>query len=263
LIPAATLFFALWVGWQAWRNRGVEVTISFAQGHGILAGDAVKFRGIAVGDVRDVGLGPDAASVILRVSLRPEAAELAREGTRFWLVRPELGLQRVSGLDTIIGARYVALWPGDGAPARHFVGLDDEPVVDVRSPGDLQIVIEAPRRGSLSPGSPLNFRQVQIGAVESIALSRDGTMVEIRVLVLSPFAHLVRDNSVFWDTGGIEVGFGLKGLTAAVESPAALLRGGLSVATPNAPGPAVVEGSRFLLAERFDDDWLKWRPALE
>ena len=262
LVPAAALCFALWIVWQVWRDRGTIVTVSFTQGHGIVAGDAVKFRGIEVGQVRDVTLNPEADAVLVRIALRPDASSLAREGTRFWLVRPEFGLQRVSGLETLIGARYIALSPGGGEPARTFTGLDAPPVVGDRRPDDLQLVIQCARRGSLSPGSPLTFRQVQVGVVESVALSEDATHVEARAVVEAAFAHLVRDNSVFWDSGGIEIGVGLRGLTAAVESPAALIRGGVSLATPNEPGARVNSGHRFDLADKLDDSWLKWKPAL-
>lgn len=263
LVPAAALCFALWIVWQVWRDRGTIVTVSFAQGHGIVAGDAVKFRGIEVGQVRDVTLNPQADAVLVRIALRPDAAELAREGTRFWLVRPEFGLQRVSGLETLIGARYIALSPGGGEPARTFTGLDAPPVVGDRRPGDLQIIIQCARRGSLSPGSPVTFRQVQVGVVESVALSEDATHVEARAVVEAPYAHLVRDNSMFWDSGGIEIGVGLRGLTAAVESPAALIRGGVSFATPNDAGAPVASGHRFDLADKLEDSWLKWKPALQ
>jgi paraquat-inducible protein B len=262
LVPLAALLFVLWAGWQAWRSRGHSVTVTFQQGHGILAGDAVKHRGIAVGEVREVALGPDAGSVLLTLALRNDAAGLAREGSRFWLVRPEIGLQRVAGLDTIVGARYVEVAPGSGSPERRFVGLEAPPIVLERSPGDLSVLVECLRRGSLSPGAPVTYRQVQVGVVESVALAADAGSVEVLVHIDAEFAPLLRVNSVFWDSGGIEVGVGLKGLTAAIESPAALLRGGISFATPTDAGSAAANGDRFRMADKFDDAWLRWKPSV-
>ncbi|HMN97072.1 MAG TPA: MlaD family protein [Phycisphaerales bacterium] len=262
LVPAAAAALALWIGFSAWRERGIPVTVTFAQGHGIGVGDAVKHRGLIVGSVRSARLARDGGSVVVDLSLRRDAAELARAGARFWLVRPEIGFQGVSGIETIIGARYVAVIAGDGPPQRIFVGLEEAPVVLRRRPEDLSIIIETPRRGSLSPGSPLTYRQVPVGVVESISLAGDAGSVEIVVHVEAEYAPLIRERTVFWDAGGIEVGVGLRGVTAAMESPESLLRGALALATPPDPGAPARRGDRYKLSERLDDAWLRWRPSI-
>lgn len=262
LVPAVALCFAAWIAVSAWRDRGVMVTVTFADGHGLVAGDAVKHRGIAVGSVRSAVLGDDAESVVVTLALRPDAAGLARGGSRFWLVRPEIGLQRISGIETIIGARSVAVIPGDGPPQRTFVGLEEAPVVGRRTPDDLAIVIESPRRGSFSPGSPVTYRQVQVGVIETVSLAGDAASVEVFVHIDPAYAPLVRERTVFWDAGGIEVGVGLRGVTAAVESPESFFRGGLALATPPEAGAPARRGARFRLAERVEESWLQWRPSI-
>lgn len=268
LVPLAALLVAGYALWHAWSERGVVVTISFEEGHGIVPGDPVKHRGIAIGTVRAVALAPEAKGVIVTLSLRREADVLAAVGSRFWLVRPEIGFQRISGLDTIVGARYVAVLPAESAHGEtqpgqtSFVGLEAPPVVGRRQRGDLTIIVEAPRRGSLAAGSPVIYRQVPIGVVERVGLASDAGSVECEVLIEAPYAALVREGTRFWDAGGIEVGVGLKGVTATVESPEIVLRGGLALATPPDATTPAVDGARFRLEDRVDEAWLRWKPQV-
>ena len=109
---------------QAYAQRGPIITINFANGEGLRAGDPVSFRGVQVGKVREVLLTPDLAGVSTRIELNKDASGLAVEGSRFWVVRPELSLTRVSGLETLLGPRYIEAEPGPaGSPARSFQGL--------------------------------------------------------------------------------------------------------------------------------------------
>lgn len=261
-IPLGALALALWLIARAWFASGIEIQIAFERGHGIAPGHAIRHRGIVVGEVEEVALNSTGDGVEVRARLRRDAAALARAGSRFWLVRPEIGLNRIAGLETIVGARYMAVKPGRGAMQRRFVGLESPPIVEDRATGDLELTIELDRRGSVSAGSPVTYRQVQVGVVERVSLASDAGSVEATVLIEAPFAPLICENTRFWDAGGIEVGVGFKGVTAAVDSAELLLRGGIALATPPEAGEQVRSGFRFRAAEKAEESWLAWRPSI-
>ena len=129
LVPIAAAVLAVWLGYQAWLSRGLIITVQLSQGYGIKAGVEVRCRGITVGEVRNVELD-DSNSVIVTASLQAQADRIAKSGSRFWVVRPQLGLEGIAGLETIIGPRYLAVSPGQGGPQRHFVGLSKPPVIE-------------------------------------------------------------------------------------------------------------------------------------
>lgn len=260
LIPAAALLITIALGYRAWLDRGVQVTITFLDGHGITVGDSIKHRGIVVGKVRRASLTEDGSAVRVTAALSRDAAVLAREGTMFWLVRPEIGLSRIAGLDTIVGARYIGVTPGDGAALFEFDGLETPPVVPRAETGDLEVIVECARRGSLAPGSPVVYRQVQIGTVVGVRLADDASMVEATVHIASRYAPLVRRDTRFWDIGGIEFVVGFTGVRASFESTELLLRGGLALATPRNAGPPAREGDRFRLDAEPRREWLDWQP---
>ena len=260
LLPLAAIIAAAWLGGRAWSQRGVLVTVVLADGHGLKVGDAVRYRGIAVGEVRQVTLDDQSGGIRVTVALRSEADRLARAGSRFWVVRPQLGLSRTAGLETLIGPRYLAVLPGRGTRQRHFIGLDEPPIVERRDPGDLEIILTATALGSLRRGAPVMYRQVPVGTILSVGLTSDAGGVEARVHIDKAYVQLIRGGTRFWDVGGIDATVGLTGVNIRVENLEALLAGGVALATPPEGGEAVGTGYRFALGDGPPDGWLQWQP---
>lgn len=244
-------------------KRGPVVTVALAHGYGLKAGDLVRARGIVVGQVEEVKLTEDLGGVTAWVRLDPSAKNLARSGSRFWVVRPNVSLAGVGGLETLAGPRYLAVVPGVGEPQKQFTAVEEPPIVEVVEPGSLEIVLTADRRGSLKPGSPLLYRQVVIGTVLSVSLSSDNTSVEARAYIRPAHAGLIRENSRFWNASGIGLEASFKGFRLDLESLQSLVEGGISVATPTKPGAKVASGHRFSMADKHEEEWLQWRPAFE
>ena len=260
LVPALALLFAGWLAYQAWSLRGVTVTVQLPEGFGLEPGDEVRYRGIKVGEVRRVELAEGLDGIRITAALHTEADRLACSGSRYWVVRPQLGLAGVAGLETLIGPRYLAVLPGDGPRRRHFIGLADPPVVHTVQPGDLEIILQASQQGSLRRGAPVTYRQVQVGTVLSVGLASDGGAIEARVHIGSAYAQLIRQHTRFWGTGGVEAKLGLGGLSLQVRSLETLLRGSVALATPPEAGDVVRTGHRFPFEADPPEDWLDWQP---
>ena len=99
LVPIAALAASIAFSFLAARDQGPIITIHAGHGFGVGAGDPVRYLGIDVGVVRSVRLAPsgDEASVSLEVQLAKDAGDLARAGTQFWVVRPQLSLDSIDG----------------------------------------------------------------------------------------------------------------------------------------------------------------------
>ena len=262
IVPVVALLAAVWLAVGAWRDRGIPVRVQLAEGYGLKVGDEVRYRGIPVGGVRAIELDQAGGGIHVTAALRAPAARLARGGSRFWVVRPQLGLSRVGGLETLVGPRYLAVLPGDGPRRRNFVGLAAPPVVERQVPGDLEVILTTSARGGLRRGAPVTFRQVTVGTVLSVGLTSDGGAVEARVHVDKAYAQLIRQGTRFWDVGGVEATMGITGMTLQVESLEALLAGAVALATPPDAGDVVRTGHRFALEPEPPDDWVAWQPLV-
>ena len=252
---------------QTNRVRGPEITIIFTQAEGLRPGDELRHRGITVGVVRTAVLTESLDAVRVKAELRPDASRLARPGTDFWVVRPEVSLSRVAGLETLLGPRYIAVRPAEGSSSVRtfsFVGLDTPPpMVGATDSDALVISLTVRQKGSLSPGSPVLFRDIPVGFVRTIALADDATRVEISAVIDPKYAPLVRANSRFWVASGVGLDWGLfSGLSIRAESLDSLIQGAIAFATPKKPGLRVGTGHMFEVASEVDNDWLKWEPVI-
>ncbi len=261
LVPLAAIAFAGWLGWQAWGARGATVTIQMTNGHGLVPGSAVRFRGIDVGVTENVELLTNEEGVVATVRLAAHATSIARVGSRFWVVRPRVGWDGIGGLDTLIGRRYLAVLPGSGAPQRHFIALEQAPLGDSLAPG-LDITLLANRRDGLAAGSPLRFRGVRIGTVITVGMSSDAARVTVAARIRHEYAALIREETHFWTASGLRFDAGFTGVTLDIETLESLVLGGISLAVPPNAGAAVTPGHRFVLHERAEDEWLDWAPPL-
>lgn len=264
LLPLVTLLIVIGIVISALSSAGVGIEISFPAGHGIKPGDALKHRGIDVGEITSVQLNRDGRHVMVSIDLNKNAAFLAREESRFWIVRPRLTLSRISGADTIVGARYIAVAPGDGAVCRRFTGLAEEPPIIHRHPDGLEIICQTQTRAGLHPGAPVLYRQVVVGRVMSVALSSDASAIEARLYIDPEYTELIRSNTVLWNASGFSLSGGIfGGMEFNVDSIETLLSGGIALAVPDKPGKAAVNGQRFLMHTTVNEEWLEWSPSID
>jgi len=260
--------FALVGAVAAWRSvqkeQGRLIEISFREGHGLRAGSELKHLGIAVGRVESIALSDNAASIDVAVRLTPQGEAVARRGSRFWIVRPQVDLAGVRGLETVIGDKLLAVEPGplDGPLAARFVGLEAPPLPDAGVEGGLAIVFQATKADGLGPGVPVFYRGIRVGSIQSTHLAGDGSAIEARAIIRPEFRALVRENAMFWNASGVSVEAALTSFRVQVGPVESWLRGRVEFAVPNTPGLEAQSGARFLLADRPDPEWLTWSPAL-
>jgi paraquat-inducible protein B len=263
VVPLVAAMVAAYLVYERVQQAGPRVTIRFKDGTGLRPGQSpVTYRGVIVGKVRSISLTPELDTVLVDVRLDQSAAGLAKEGSVFWIVRPELGIANITGLGTIITGPYIEVLPGNGEKKTSFEGADASPRKNDEK--GLKLVLIALQRGSLQPGSPVYYRGIEVGSVQDHRLSADARMVELEVFIQQQYAPLVRNDSKFWNVSGVNVDFGLfKGAEVSVESLKSLVSGGVTFATPEeGKGEAVKDGALFRLYDEPEKEWLKWAPAI-
>lgn len=264
LIPVVAAAVVGWALWDSFADRGRQITISFSDGHGIEEGDDLRYHGIVAGKVESVALNSELTGVDVTVRLTPESDSLAREGTRYWIVRPQADLTGIAGLETVVGSKYITLIPGtDQAPlANRFTGLESPPLPDLEFAGGIEITLESNEAMDLRPGLGVFYRSIRIGGVIDTGLADDGSTVQTRVYIRPDARHLIRENTVFWNAGGIRIVGGLTQLSVHVGTVETMIRGGIGVSVPPDAGDEVPAGHRFELHDRPEKEWLKWKPSI-
>jgi len=256
VLPLIALVIGGWLGWRAYNQTGIEIQVRFESGEGIQANKTeIVYKGMPIGKVKGLNLDVEGSSkgVIATIEMNKDVESSLRTNTRFWLVKPSVTLAGITGLDTLVSGNYIAVSPGDGEPERKFKALTQEPPLSDLKPG-LHITIKADRLGSLNRGSPVFYKQIQVGQIKSYALSPDQNMVELKVFIEPTYANLVRKHTRFWNASGISIDANLSGVKVRSESLASIVAGGIAFATPEnrKDSPPTDPSLPFRLYEDFD-----------
>jgi paraquat-inducible protein B len=262
LVPLGAAALAGWFIYSNLVKGGPTLHIFFDNAAGLERGKSqLKYRGAQIGEVKDIKLTSDFHQVEITVALDSSAARIAREGSRFWIVKPEVGAQEIRALRTIVSGNYIEVEPGQGAEQTKFHGL---PAVPVIGPKDaLRVILLSETLGSLKPRSPVFYRGIQVGEAVTCELGHAAQTIETTLEINRRYARLVRMNSKFWNAGGIQVGLNLSGINLAAQSTEALLSGGVAFATPNISEKESPQGTSFRLYDKPENAWLGWAPAIE
>jgi len=254
LVPVLAAIVGASLVVSSWLQAGPDITISFESAQGLAAGKTpVKYKDVVIGKVDKIRLSGDRSHVLVKVALEKSAKAFATTGTRYWVVRPRIGLGGVSGVDTLFSGAYIGADTGDSsAEEDEFKGLETPPAVTHGEPGK-SYTLHADDLGSLDIGSPVYFRRIQVGRVVSYQLDKDGKGVSLAVFIDSPNDRFVDTDTRFWNASGVDVSLGANGLKLNAQSLATVLAGGLAFQDPNGPHDATpaADGASFRL---FNDE---------
>jgi paraquat-inducible protein B len=235
IVPIAAAAVVAWLAYRAIAERGPEITISFAAAQGLQPGQAtIQHLNAVLGTVTSLHLTHDMRRVIVHARMSRVATPYLNDATIFYVVTPRLGVEGISGLSTIVSGAYIEMYPGKGGKARrHFVGLDSPPTVPPGTAGR-SFTLHAPDLSSLTRGSPVTYRGVDVGVVTKYSLAGDGHDVSVTAFIRAPNDRLVHPGTRFWNAGGVAMTLGPQGLQVRANSWQQLLAGGVAFDTPPA-----------------------------
>lgn len=235
-IPVVTVIIGAWLAWSTLSQRGPLITITFETAEGLQADQShVRHKDVDMGVVQKISLTPDLKRVAVTIRMNREAEPLLTDGAQFWVVRPRFFAGAISGLQTLFSGSFIDLLPVEGGqPKRDFIGLENPPVLQSDVPGRT-FLLQAKRIGSLNLGSPILFRDLEVGEVLGWDVGELAREITVHVFVRQPFDKYVRDNSRFWNASGAKVQLGTNGVQFKVQSLRAVVLGALAFETPNDP----------------------------
>jgi paraquat-inducible protein B len=234
LVPLVAVAIGGWLAWDTLSKEGPTIKITFESGEGLQAGKSqLKYKDIVFGTVNSLELSPDKTHVVIAVATTNDAKSLLTEGTIFWVVKPRLFAGNLSGVETLFSGSYVGMLPAPtaGKAQRDFVGREDPPVLGAHVPGRT-FLLKSKRIGAVSVGSPIFFRDLNVGEVLGWDIADMAEYVTIHAFVRAPYDSYVHDETRFWNASGVSIKLGGTGVEVQMESLKALLLGGVAFETP-------------------------------
>lgn len=236
IVPLVAVAIGAWLAWDTLSKEGPTIKVTFDSGEGLQAGQSqLKYKDIVFGTVKSLTLTPDKTHVVATIATTHEAKPLLTEGTQFWVVKPRFFAGNISGIETLLSGSYVGMLPAEkGGKSQHeFVGREDPPVLATYVPGRT-FLLKSKRIGSVSVGSPIFFRDLNVGEVLGWDIADMAEYVTIHAFVRAPYDGYVNEETRFWNASGLSVKLAGAGVEVQMESLKALLLGGVAFETPAA-----------------------------
>ncbi|MEM6558035.1 MAG: MlaD family protein, partial [Pseudomonadota bacterium] len=229
VVPIIAALIGGAVAYRSLANQGPRVEIEFEAAKGISAGKTeIKHKDVVIGIVEDVKFAEGLERVIVSARLDLEIEPYLGDTTDFWVVSANISGTNFSGLSTILSGSYIEVdWSGPPTQSlRTFDGLEKQPLTPPSAEGR-HLKMRSSRAGSVNVGSPVYFRGIQVGRIESRELSSDNRAIEYALFIEAPHDELVSRTTHFWNVSGISLETNTDGLAVNFASLESLLGGGI------------------------------------
>ncbi|MBL4906261.1 MAG: MCE family protein [Sneathiella sp.] len=233
LVPLIAVLIAGWLIIKSVNEEGPEISISLFSAKGLDAGKTpLKYKDVTIGIVDRIEFPEDDKGINVIVSVQRDAEKYLTDTARFWVVAPAIGLEGVSGLETLLSGAYLEIDPGRGGERKtEFLGLETAPVITSTTAGK-EFLLRANRLGNVKRGTPIIYKGIRVGKLLGHQLADDSQSVELFAFIEAPYDQLVQEGTRFWDAGGVNVSLSTSGIELGAESIQALLSGSIEFETP-------------------------------
>ncbi len=248
IFPIVTALIGAWILFYHYSHQGPEVTLITTNAEGIEAGKTtIKSRSIDVGVVESATLTDDLTHVEIKARLNADMQKLLHGDTVFWVVKPQVGREGISGLGTLLSGAYIELQPGTKGGVRDDYQLLDSPPLAPPDAKGIRVVLDSKKAGQLSPGDPVLFRGYRVGSVETSVFDPQKRTMSYQLFINAPNDRLVTSNVRFWKDSGIAVDLTSAGMRVEMGALTTLFGGGVSFDVPDGIdlGQPVAEKTEF------------------
>ncbi|WP_207062045.1 intermembrane transport protein PqiB [Motiliproteus sp. SC1-56] len=254
IVPLVATLIGLWLLYDNYLGRGPEIILIMENAEGIEAGKTlIKTRNVEVGRVESVTLDKDHEHARLRARMSPETQPLLVEDSRFWVVKPRIGRQGISGLGTVLSGAFIQLEPGESDAARRRFEVSEQPPVAAPGAEGKRLTLISQQGHSLRVGDPVSYRGFVVGRIEMVTFNPEIRQVRHGIFIEAPYDDLVTTGSRFWSASAFNLSFDTDGLKVSVDSLESLLTGGVTFAVPTglpAGEPVAAETTFALYPDR-------------
>ena len=259
LLPILAIIVGLSVLVRMWMGIGPTIVVTFNSAEGLKAGQTqLRYRDVVVGTVSELAVASDREQVEVHIKLNKEGSDFITQPTsRFWVVRPRLGISGVSGLGTLLSGAYISVdapttLKEDSDTVTRFVGLEDPPEITASRPGT-RFSLLTNDLASIERGSPIYYRGLTVGQVIGYNLDEHGDAVSLQVFVDAPYDRYVTTDSRFWNVSGIDLELDANGFSLQAASIVSALIGGIEFASgPDESAKKAPSNHRFKLFKNKD-----------
>lgn len=254
IIPLLALGIGLWMLYQHINNTGPQIQLILPTADGLEVGKTqIKALNVNVGVITKITLSENYDFIIAKAQMSKDAERMLKDDSFFWVVKPRIGKEGVSGLETLLSGSYIQLQPGSSHVYRDsFKVLEQPPVAPADAKG-LRVILKHREAGKLSVGDPVIYEGFTVGRVENANYNVDKKEASYQLFIFSPYDKLVTTTVHFWLSSGINLKMNAEGIDVKVPSLESILKGGVTFGSVDESATGNIISEQMYEFQLFND----------
>jgi len=231
IIPIISLIVGGWLVYKYYSNLGPLITIKFKNSGGLEPKRSfVKFRDVKVGKVESVEILKGNEGVLVKVRMQKDIEPFLNDTTKFWIVKPEIGIDKIRGLDALLSGPYIQMYAKPKKFTKDkFIGLQEPPLDSAILNGKVYKLISNSSYG-LSERLPVYYKQLKVGMIRKINLKNN--KVYIYIVIWKKYDKYINNSTKFWNLKTVNVSLKKNYLNLSFPTFQELVFGGIEFETP-------------------------------
>ncbi|WP_282064529.1 MlaD family protein [Vibrio rotiferianus] len=224
------------------QEKSIAIRLVSDNSFGLDTGANVLYKGIVVGSIINVGLlDKESATqvkheVFMDVLIDHEFKHLIKSNNRFYVTGSASAELTESGLSVTVPPAKQLLtgsisFVSEGKESitseyQLFQSASLAELAKYNQSGSQTLTLFANELPPISKGSPLLYRNLPVGSISDFNLVDGGVIV--KATIENRYAHLLTNQTVFWNRSGVEVEASLAGISVKAHPLKTLIKGGIA-----------------------------------
>ncbi|MGR5279194.1 MlaD family protein [Vibrio rotiferianus] len=224
------------------QEKSIAIRLVSDNSFGLDTGANVLYKGIVVGSIINVGLlDKESATqvkheVFMDVLIDHEFKHLIKSNNRFYVTGSASAELTESGLSVTVPPAKQLLtgsisFVSEGKESitseyQLFQSASLAELAKYNQSGSQTLTLFTNELPPISKGSPLLYRNLPVGSVSDFNLVDGGVIV--KATIENRYAHLLTNQTVFWNRSGVEVEASLAGISVKAHPLKTLIKGGIA-----------------------------------
>jgi len=173
----------------------VIINIEFLDAEDIGEDTSIMYKGITIGKVTNISLNTN--SVNAQAFIYKKYKYLLTNNSRFEINSAEISLDGIKNIGTVFTGKYITLNYKKGEFKTYF--KDKKLLNSQINADDLELTLKADSLGSITNKSKIYYKDIEIGKISNISLSKNFNQVIIKIQIYGKYKNIISNNSLFYD----------------------------------------------------------------
>jgi paraquat-inducible protein B len=205
------------------------ITVKMDDSYDLRKTSKLYYKNHAIGEVVGISLEKN---ILVKVKVENRYKDMFGMGSKIYLEGMKFSMEKVKNISSAILGDKLFLVPSNNKIFKRSFELDSVNPIDTKYKDGLRVKLIYNNSKNLSVGTPLYYKFIEIGKIESISLNHRTKDVELLVFIEDEYKEYIKNNSRFYKTKLVDIDLGLFGSKIDIGTVKSLLKGGVSVTSP-------------------------------